>query len=49
MSIVFGVFKVYDVSESGSASVIRCKRKNDPNKLGLLERARLDHWPWFRG
>jgi hypothetical protein len=36
--------KLYDVSEPGSASVIRYKNRKDPIQLGPLDRASLDHW-----
>jgi hypothetical protein len=39
------MLKTYDVSEAGSASVIRSnnKRKKDPTHFGPLEIANLDH------
>jgi hypothetical protein len=41
-AIVLGIFKLYDVSETGS-SVIRCKRRKNFTQLGPLATARLEH------
>jgi hypothetical protein len=35
----------YDVSETGDAFVISCKRQRVITQLGPLKRASLDHWP----
>jgi hypothetical protein len=34
----------YDVSETGSVSVLRWGRGKTPTQLGPLERANLNHW-----
>jgi hypothetical protein len=41
LSIVLGirVFKLFDVSEAGSAFVIKCKGEKNPTRLGPLDRA----------
>jgi hypothetical protein len=34
----------HDVSETGSASVLRCSGRETPTVLGPLDRANLSHW-----
>jgi hypothetical protein len=37
VSIALGIFKLYDISEAGCASVV-------PIQLGLLDRDTINHW-----
>jgi hypothetical protein len=40
----YSLYKIHNVSKTGSASVIRCKWGKDLTQLGPLEGAGLDHW-----
>jgi hypothetical protein len=42
ISLVLGIFEIHDVSELGSASVIRCECQNDPTQFRPLGGASLD-------
>jgi hypothetical protein len=46
LSIVLYVVdkKSYNVSETGSVSVLRWMGQDNPTQLGPLERASLNHW-----
>lgn len=39
-----GLFALYDMSEAGTASFIRCRRRKIPVQLGPLSRATLNNW-----
>jgi hypothetical protein len=42
-SFVLGIIKLHDVSEAGSALLIRCKRGNNPTQSSPQDRASFDH------
>jgi hypothetical protein len=45
--INLGIFNSRDISEDGSAFIIKFKREKYPTWLGLLDRASLYHWASF--
>jgi hypothetical protein len=45
LPIILVIYKSYDISKAGSASVVRCKM-NYPTQLGPLDSVTLNHWPW---